>query len=217
MTGLMDDRKTDRFARKLSAAPAIQSSINRNKKGFTLVEVILVMVVLVIISGIALPYFAGSYRGNKLRTCARSIAKISRYARSMAIMREETMTVVLNHDTMELFVGGYLAASSTDEADGELDQSVLKRLGYIDGEDKSSGTGGIDKEMRTTLPDHLNVKSFDKDWSMDDEEYNDLYMIRFYPNGQCDWFEMEIEDRRGISIQMEINPISGRVSSEFLQ
>lgn len=216
MNVLMDDWKTGRPAPRKGGRPIIHKPGKRLKKGFTLVEIILVLVVIIIISGIALPYFAGSYRGNKLRTCARSIAKISRYARSMAIMRDETMTVVLNHETMELFVGGYLSASA-NEADGELDQSVLKRLGYVDDGSASSSTGGIDKEMRTRLPDHLNVKTFDKDRSEEDDQYEDLYLIRFYPNGQCDWFEIEIEDRRGVSIKMEINPVSGRVSSEFLQ
>lgn len=191
------------------------SSKHKRRAGFTLVEVILVAVVITIITGIALPYFAGSYRGNKLRLSARTVSRMSRYARSMAIMREEQMTVVLNHETMEVYLGGFL--NKTDSADGELDQDVLKRLGYIDDDEGSSNDPGIDREVHKFLPEGLSVRIFEKDWTEEDDQFPDLYMIRFFPNGQCDWFEMELEDKRGLSVHLEIDSISGKVKSEFLQ
>lgn len=201
---------------KSATHPVIRKSIYTPKQGFTLIEVILVLVVIVIISGISLPYFAGSLRGNKLRTSARTIGKMSRYARSMAIMRDETMTVVINHETMEAFVGGYVSRS-TDETDGEIDQDVLKRLGYVDNDDDSSPTGGVEQEISLRLPDNLTIKTFEKEWYEDEDDHESLYFIRFYPNGQCEWFELEVEDKQGAGVRMEIDPISGKVSSEFIQ
>ena len=183
--------------------------------GFTLIEVILVVVVITIISVIALPHFSSSLKGSKLRHAGRTIQRMARYARSMAIMREETLTVVLNHQTMEVFLGGYV--SKTNSADGELDQDVLKRLGYVDGDGQDSQTGGIDKEVHKFLPDGLTVKSFDKNQTEEDDRYPDLYMVRFFPNGQCEWFEMELEDHRGTGIRLENDPVSGKVASEMLQ
>ena len=192
------------------------SSKQKRRTGFTLIEVILVAVVITIISGIALPYFAGSYKGNKLRLSARTISRMSRYARAMAIMREEQMTVVLNHETMEIWLGGSTAAK-TNSVDGKLDQDVLDRLGYTNGDSDSPENIGIEKEHHKFLPDNLTVKIFEKDWTEEDDQYEDLYMIRFFPNGQCDWFELELEDNRGVSIRMENDPISGKIKSEFLQ
>ena len=189
-------------------------SKDKRRAGFTLIEVILVAVVITIISGIAFPYFAGSYKGNKLRLSARTISRMARYARSMSIMREKPLTLVLNHETMEVYLGEY--QEQTDTSDGELDQDVLKRLGYTDDEG-SSETGGIEKEVHKFLPDGLTVKLFEKERTQEDDQYASLYMIRFFPNGQCDWFEMELEDNRGISIRLENDPISGKVKSEFMQ
>ena len=90
----------------------MSNTFKRRAAGFTLIEVILVLVVVVIIAGIAVPYFAGSYRGIKLRSSSRTINRMARYARSMAIMREETLTVAINHETMEIFLGGVPAAAS---------------------------------------------------------------------------------------------------------
>ncbi len=183
--------------------------------GFTLLEVILVLVLLLIISGISIPYFSSSLRGTKLRSAARTIEHLSRYGHSMAIIREETLTMVLNHETMEVFLGAE-TASATNTADGELDQAVLKRLGYVeDGKDPS--TAGIEKEVQRNLPDDLSVREFEKEWSAEDDQYENLYLIHFYPNGQSDWFKLELEDNRGHGMRLENDPISGKVWSEFLQ
>ena len=50
----------------------------------SLIEVILVLVVIVIISGIALPNLSGSYGNAKLRSTASNIERLGRYARGMA-------------------------------------------------------------------------------------------------------------------------------------
>ena len=186
------------------------------KHGFTLIELILVVVVVVIVSGIALPYFAGSYRGTKLRSAARTIDRITRYAHAMAILREETLTVVLNHETMEIFMGSPVLNASSS-ADGELDQEVLKRLGYVEGGASGEENAGIEKEIHRFLPDQLTVSDFDQTWDEDADLYEDLYLIHFYPNGHCDWFRMELEDNRGMRVQLENDPISGKMYIEFKQ
>ncbi|WP_372845054.1 Tfp pilus assembly protein FimT/FimU [Pontiella sp.] len=186
------------------------------REAFTLIEVVMVMVLIVIITGISMPYLGGTLKGSKLKTSARAVRRITRYARSMAIMREETMTVALNRDTFELFMGGTRAAQ-TGGADGELDQDVLKRLGYVDGEGSSSSTGTIDKEVHVFLPDGLTIKDFDKNRTTEDDEYEHLLLIRFYPNGQCEWFKLELEDTKGSGVLLEIDPISGKMTSEFTQ
>lgn len=185
------------------------------KDGFTLIEVILVVVISLILLGVSLPHFAHAYKGTKLRIAARTVSRMARYARSMAIMRETTMTIVLNHETMEIFLGGATQAS-TNAADGELDQDILKRLGYVEGE-ASSDDIGIEKEVHRFLPEHIEVADFEKDWFEDEKEYEDLYLVHYYPDGQSDWFILELEDQRGLGVKLENDPISGKIRSEFTQ
>lgn len=189
---------------------------NARRSGFTLIEVVLVLVLIIIISSISLPFFSNTLKGLQLKTSARTIRRAVSYARGMAIMREEVMTLALDPDTMEIFGGGFLAAQ-TNSTDGVIDQDVLKRLGYKDGDESSPSTGGIDKEIHYRLPEHLTVKNFDKDWTEADDEYPDLYLVRFFPNGQCEWFKLELEDNKGDGILLEIDPVSGKMNSEFTQ
>jgi prepilin-type N-terminal cleavage/methylation domain-containing protein len=185
------------------------------KGGFTLIEVILVVVISLILMGVSLPYFAHAYKGSKLRAAARTVNRMTRYARGMAIMREKTMTVALNHNTMEIYLGSAPVAT-TNAADGELDQDVLKRLGYVDGE-TSSNDAGIEKEVHRYLPEGLEVGDFEKNWIEDEEEHEDLYLINYYPDGQSDWFILELQDQRGLGVKLENDPISGKIIPEFTQ
>ncbi len=191
------------------------SKFKVQRGGFTLIEVILVVVISLIMLGVSMPHFAHAYKGMQLRVASRTIVRMGRYARSMAIMRETTMTVALNHDTMEIYLGGESQAS-TDAADGELDQDILKRLGYVEG-GASGEDAGIEKEIHRFLPEDIGVADFEKDWIEDEKEYQDLYLIRYYPDGQSDWFVLELEDQRGLGVKLENDPISGKIRSEFLQ
>ena len=190
----------------------------KKRAGFTLIEVVLVLVLLVILSGISLPYFAGTFRGSQLRSAARTIDRMAKYARGMAIMREKTLTLALDHETMQAFVGMPFQSSTNNAADGELDQDVLTRLGYVDGGPGETADLNIDKEVQRNLSDRLEVVEFDKEWTVEDRAVEDqYYMVRFFPNGQCEWFVLELRDSRDAGIILEIDPVSGKVRSEFTQ
>jgi prepilin-type N-terminal cleavage/methylation domain-containing protein len=184
--------------------------------GFTLIEIILVVVISLILMGVSLPYFAHAYKGSKLKAAARTVNRMARYARSMAIMRETTMSIVLNPETMEIYLGAVPSAVNTNTADGELDQDVLKRLGYVEDEDSSSKAAGIDKEVHRFLKD-LHVRDFEKNWNDKDDGHQDFYMIDYYSDGQSEWFILELEDSRGSGIKLENDPVSGKIITEFTQ
>lgn len=186
------------------------------RRGFTFIEVMLVVVIIVVLSSVAIPFFSGSMKGHSLRNSGRLIQKMAGFGRSMAIVREETLTLVLNPDTNEIYIGGRESAP-TNAADGYIDQDAFKNLGYVDQDEDELGSIGIEREERRFLPDGLEIRNFDKDWTIEDDEHPDVHLVRFYPNGQSEWFEVELVDSRGRGLKLVNDPISGRVSSENLQ
>ena len=178
--------------------------------GFTLIEIILVLVILAVVFGISTPLFMSGVRGTKLRTAGRSIARAARYAHFMAIEKQQEMRLVIDPETLELAVGPE-AVATQNEADGDLDQEAFKRLGYIDG--SASVSTIVEKEIHQTLPEGLDIRDFDKESINEevDELFGELYVVRFFPNGQCEWFELELEDSKGTSLKMEVDAISGKV------
>lgn len=174
------------------------------------------MVVLLIVSTVVLPYFGSTFRGTKLRTASRMIERMSRYGRNMAIMREETLTMVIDGSRMEVSIGSEPDQSVSD-ADGELDQEVFKRLGYVEQDGVTRDGPDLDIEVSKLLPDDLTIRDFQKDLTEEEGLYEDFYLVRFYPNGQCDEFKLVLEDRKGKAVELENDPISGKIWSEFLQ
>ena len=211
-------KKSDPSKFKISCSiffGSISVKAARTRAAFTLIEVILVVVISLIMLGVSLPYFAHAYKGTKLRIAARTITRMTRYARSMAIMRETTMTVVLNEETMEIYLGG-ATQSSSHAADGVRDQEVLQGLGYVEGDSSGEDTG-VEKEIHRFLPENIQVADFEKGWAEDEEQYENLDLVRYYPDGQSDWFILELEDPRGMGVKLENDPISGKIRSEFMQ
>lgn len=65
-------------------------------RAFTLIELLLVIVLLAIITAIILPSFVRSIQGQRLSTAARTLATVSRYARSMAVLKQTDLVLTFN-------------------------------------------------------------------------------------------------------------------------
>jgi prepilin-type N-terminal cleavage/methylation domain-containing protein len=76
----------------------------RAVRAFTLVELLLVLAILGILTAVTVPSLVRSLRGNRLRAAARQVMMAGRYARSMAVMKQTTMELVLDLDASRLTV-----------------------------------------------------------------------------------------------------------------
>lgn len=86
----------------------MQDGIPRKKAGFTLVELLMVVVIISIMLGVASPFFVRSIQGHRLSTAARTLVTVARYARSMALLKQSDLSIVFNLDT------GHVELSSPD-------------------------------------------------------------------------------------------------------
>jgi len=68
--------------------------LKKNKRGFTLLEMMIVLVIAAIIAGIAMPHFWGGYGSVEMKGGARRIASVLRYAKSLAEARSDKHAIV---------------------------------------------------------------------------------------------------------------------------
>lgn len=77
-------------------------------RGFTMIELLLVVVIVGISIGIAMPSMVESIRGQRLKAAARTFVSVARYARSMAVLKQTDLTLSFN------LASGQIDLSSTN-------------------------------------------------------------------------------------------------------
>jgi prepilin-type N-terminal cleavage/methylation domain-containing protein len=79
------------------------------RRGFTLVEVLLVVAILCVVAAVTVPSFVGSLKGNRMRTAVRAVVTAGRYARSMAVLQQKETRVCFDLDAGIVSVGAEVA------------------------------------------------------------------------------------------------------------
>jgi len=71
-------------------------------KGFTLIEIMLVVVIILIATGISVPMFLGTFQSTQMTDATRSTVRMARFARSLAILKQKDCTLKFEKDRMVL-------------------------------------------------------------------------------------------------------------------
>lgn len=135
-----------------------------NKNGFTLIELVIAMVMIAIFAAFAVPGIGAAVPGIALKSAANDLASDMRFARSLAVKNQETVT--MSFDTV--------ADSYTISSNGNDIKTV--DLGDLRGGVKF-GTGSATREAKTQSPG-----AFDADFDFVSFLGND---VNFYGNGMC--------------------------------
>lgn len=77
--------------------PAIRSALSA-RAAFTLIELLLVLLILGILAAVSAPTIGTMLAGGRLRSGARELAAAERYARSMALLNQTPVDLVVNLD-----------------------------------------------------------------------------------------------------------------------
>ncbi|MBA4387564.1 MAG: hypothetical protein C0404_06255 [Verrucomicrobia bacterium] len=193
--------------------------------GFTMIELLLVLTIIGIITAVTLPSLMSSIRGNRLSTGARSIVMAGRYARSMAVMKQTEMALVLNLDTGQISVRAMPsdlfqrsvesapvekkpeARPRDEEPDLAAEENAKTNLQH------SSAVIAGDEELSRRL-DHVLIASVVL------RETREIFskgtcQILYRNNGTCEPYEIVIRDDVGDSLKIEVDALSSaRVESE---
>lgn len=193
----------------------------RRAAGFTLIELIMVVAIILLVSTLAVPSFLRSYRGARLRTSARTIVMSHRFARSTAVLRQLSVALLFDAGRSEVEMVTVGAGAYEEDRDKFMDlrtertgvAAVDAAPGGATAPAEEGARPGVESEMIRPLADRVKIRSFNS--SRQDQERDDVYWVNYHPNGMCDAFTVELEDEDGRACTIQVDPLSGRAKVEY--
>lgn len=167
------------------------------KFGFTLIELMVVIVLIAITTALIIPEMKGTFEDALLRSTARKLVDVCSLANSQAITVNQ-----LHRVRLDKINGRYFVERARHE--GEAGSGLVRER------EITGGKGNIDTritiEIRKPAEDSPEASASPdaKDRKADDT-------ISFYADGTADAQEILLRDRQGFRLALRINPITARV------
>ena len=170
-------------------------------------------------AAIAVPSFVRSYRGAKLRTSARAVVMSHRYARGMAVLKQNDAAILYDakKNTIEIVTITDSAAARDHEQVSEARAQQAQeaaRAATGDGAATAPQTaGGVKSEMTRSLQEGVTITSFESEKV--EQEKDGIYWVNYYRNGMCDPYSIELRDEYRKSATVTVDPLSGKAKVEY--
>ncbi|MDY6972449.1 MAG: prepilin-type N-terminal cleavage/methylation domain-containing protein [Thermodesulfobacteriota bacterium] len=160
-------------------------------QGFSLLELLVVMVIIGLMSALAVPKLTGSLSNMDLKNASKKISASLRYARSQAASEKATYTTLFDFDNNRVSIS---SGRLTPEEPGEEPTG---------GDEGSTGRAKV-----YDLPDGVMLE---KAISGEDEIDSGLFQVVFFPAGSSSGGEVIIGNHRGNRYRVSVDFITGAV------
>lgn len=158
----------------------------KRNKGFTLLEVILVLILLSLATYLVVPSLVRLAKAIELKGTAQKIAGILRYYRLTAIQKGQVYQIIIDQKQRELIV----RALQSEKKEG-LDFTWVEKIKY-------------------KIPESLNLKE-----EINPSEYSaELPAIEFYPTGQANGGQIMLADPEQKGYRIKVSFLTGLVEVE---
>lgn len=178
---------------------------SQRRSGFTLLEIILVVAIALIVSGLAVPSFMRSYQAANLRTAARTVVTAGKYARNMAVLQQRQVTVFFNSREGRIEI-----VALERETGPNLDAFLDGRRGGMN-RDENFETQVL---RAAELPERVRIADFAAPSA--DQQVDGVYWVNYFPSGVNDSFSLRILDQQGRrSVRIEVDHVAGTTTTTY--
>ena len=157
-----------------------------NKKGFTLLELLVVLVLISLVTALVAPKLAAPLGNLQLKTAVKKIAGSLRYARSLAASEKVNRLCVFDFENQTVAIYSESEPGAGDD----------------------NGTPEVGRGTTYVLPEGVQLKqAYAGDTAVD----NGIFQVNFFANGSSSGGDIVIEGENGRALMIHIDFITGMV------
>lgn len=173
---------------------------HQSNRGFTLVELLVVLALISIVTGVMVAEMRGTYQDSLLRASARKLLAELNLANTRSISMHEPHAVRIQAADHRFAV--------VTRAIGEEARAAGRREIIVD-------EGRWDARIAVEIRDPARTREEAEEDAEEATERKNAgsraESIRFFPDGTADRKEIVLRDQTGVELRLRVNPITGRV------
>jgi Tfp pilus assembly protein FimT len=170
-----------------------------------------VLAIIAVVTAITVPNLARSIRGNRLRVATRGIVMAGRYARSMAVLRQEDLALTFDLDAGEFTVGvtDGRAAGSLPSGGVQESASDTEREFGPPHEDVVPGTvmATSGQEVKRRL-DGVRIESVEVQGAEEATYTKGRCSVLYRNNGTCTPYRVRLVEDGGAEVTVDVDALS---------
>lgn len=181
--------------------------------GFTLVEMLLVIVIIAVVTAVSVPSFVKSMRGNRRRTAARTVIAAGRYARSMAVLHQRSMALTFDLEAGSLTVAGEMPPSKSgteDVAEGAGKEASPMNEPLVSASDERPAAAAGVADTLTRVLDQITidyVEPADAGRCLEGS-----CSVVYQSNGRCTPYEIRLVDDTGVGMVISVDALASALT-----
>lgn len=183
---------------------------HRARSGFSLVELMVVLVLIAILTAMILPEMRGTFEGELLRSTSRELVRGLSLAHSQSVTLNQRHRLIIDRSKNQYRVERY--ARSRDEG-----------VGYVPVRGISGTQGELSDRIKIEIQPVGDDALDDRRNSIEDqstarqESDGPNPIVEFRPDGTADAVEIQLWDRMGFGLGLRVSPITSRVQVNELE
>lgn len=178
---------------------------HRNHRGFTLFELIVVLIIISLMSAFVVPKLTGPMSNLDLKTASQKISASLRYARSHAASEKTTCVALLDFDKNRLvIINSTLSPLVKGDFNINNREALDKALAETPDNDKDR-PGGF---KTYNLPDGVKLA---RAVSREGDFNSGFFRVFFFPSGGSSGGEITVANERGRQYKINVDFITGTV------
>ena len=176
--------------------------VQNSRGGFTLLELIVVLVIISLMSALVVPKLVGPMSSLDLKTASKKISASLRYARSQAASEKTTYLALFDFDNNRLVI------INPTPTNGDLsinNQEAIERILEEQQDHHKERPGGL---KTYKLPNGVKLA---KVFSKEGEVNSGIFPVFFFPSGGSSGGEITVANEQGRQYKVTVDFITGTV------